>query len=704
MAERRVSKRERRKPQLFGCFGVPDQAEEPEPQQAVSDAEEEEQEEEQPLRKRSRRQRRRAADSEAEEEEEEGAPAAAAGRGGGGGRSVTKRTARQPRKQRQQQQEALPPPAQPLSSADFVGALHACPTLIDMILQADGLRTPTLLARDAANLAVALCATSEQMDGAWRTLAARAAGAEGFAGTTEEAMAAAQAAVKADPARRQRCTTTTAKQDYRLSDKDLEGLEYVTRDNPIFWSAAPTRLYRVLDCLAIAHRKYGDLAGIQAVKAKTAERGQKVKATRQGNTQRRTQEMEAAMQAQGLNSWRYRKHAGVTGFIKHGRGTAAEVAAGLKKIEDKEAQAAQRRVQLAERLQQEGLSAVEWRFVPAAERFIAGEGKETLASAVAAVKKEKAVREECSQRSEALRSRLEKEGLLSDNTYFSAEEYMQFYITGARSYIATGEGSMASIVKSARAERKAKAQQKESAKQREQQVEERREQARAALEEAGIDWDGHELYEVPALYSFVHQGKGCEEDFMPAAHAFMQRQAERQARRAHFDALMQGAGLNDVAYRYTIAAQRYLETGEGDDESLLAAGRAEKERLAERDQLYEQETAKQRAMSERSARVAQLLRDNGLPSFYAFSVASIAYYIETGEGSDAAALADAKRHHSSKPHAQLLAEIMANAEAGGAAGGAGGAAGGAAGGGAGGAADGDGGAAAAAAAAGPFVW
>ena len=55
-----------------------------------------------------------------------------------------------------------------------------------MILQADGLRTPTLLARDAANLAVALCASSEQMDCAWRTLAARAAGTEGFVGTSTE--------------------------------------------------------------------------------------------------------------------------------------------------------------------------------------------------------------------------------------------------------------------------------------------------------------------------------------------------------------------------------------------------------------------------------------------------------------------------------------------------------------------------------------
>lgn len=30
----------------------------------------------------------------------------------------------------------------------------------------------------------------------------------------------------------------------------------MTRHNPIFWSAAPTKLYSVLDCLAIAHRKW----------------------------------------------------------------------------------------------------------------------------------------------------------------------------------------------------------------------------------------------------------------------------------------------------------------------------------------------------------------------------------------------------------------------------------------------------------------
>ena len=39
--------------------------------------------------------------------------------------------------------------------------------------------------------------------------------------------------------------------------------------------------------LPLSYAPRSDLAGIQAAKAKAQERGQKVKATRQGNTQRR---------------------------------------------------------------------------------------------------------------------------------------------------------------------------------------------------------------------------------------------------------------------------------------------------------------------------------------------------------------------------------------------------------------------------------
>lgn len=86
----------------------------------------------------------------------------------------------------------------------------------------------------------------------------------------------------------------------------------------------------------------------------------------------------------------------------------------------------------------------------------------------------------------------------------------------------------------------------------------------------------------------------------------------------------------------TAAPSTRPPAGEGNDESILVAARAAHEqreqRMQEREQRLQEELVWQQAMSERNARVVQLLRDNGMPSFYAFSVASIAYYIETGAG------------------------------------------------------------------------
>ncbi|PRW60391.1 Rho GTPase-activating [Chlorella sorokiniana] len=572
---------------------------EPEPQQPVSDAEEErqEEEEEQPPRKRARRQRRRAAASEAEEEEEEGAPAAAVVRGSA--RGGIKRTARQPRKQRQQQQEAPPPPAQPLSSADFVGALHACPTLIDMILQADGLRTPTLLARDAANLAVALCATSEQMDGAWRTLAARAAGAEGFAGTTEEALAAAQAAVKGDPARSQRCTTTTAKQDYRLSDKDLGGLEYVTRDNPIFWSAAPTRLYRVLDCLAIAHRKYGDLAGIQAAKAKAAQRGQKVKATRQGNTQRRKEEIEEAVKEAGLDWGRYQRSAEVANFIKHGREPAADVAAALKNAEQAAAKRAERQRKLQQRLDKEGLP-----FQPyhsAVMRYLAGEGKEALASVAATLKREEDERQATATRLEEVKQRLQEEGLLGPNEYFN-------------------EGAALGRVKldPCRCHR--------------------------ALQLSN-PWElpqGGVAVCRCKLQAALQHCEGTLQAAFEAQKAQHELQALKQQRRQQFSTLMAAHGLPVWQCEQEPSIQHHMMGKEElTEEQLLAAARKQHQQA--------QQQAEQRRgeveLNIRKSTMTMMLADAGLHSFYAYTVPAVAAYMATGQGSCAGALAAAREYH-----------------------------------------------------------
>lgn len=74
--------------------------------------------------------------------------------------------------------------------------------------------------------------------------------------------------------------------------------------------------------------------------------------------------------------------------------------------------------------------------------------------------------------------------------------------------------------------------------------------------------------------------------------------------------------------------------GEGDDASLLAAARAQRQRRDEAEQRTRAEVeavrAQREAFAARRARVAKLLSDNGLPYFYIFSVASIAYYVDTG--------------------------------------------------------------------------
>lgn len=82
----------------------------------------------------------------------------------------------------------------------------------------------------------------------------------------------------------------------------------------------------------------------------------------------------------------------------------------------------------------------------------------------------------------------------------------QFHIPGARNYIASGEGSIKSIIKAVRKAREKEAQQEKAAKQRKQEVDERGMQALAALEAAGVGWGGRSFAEVPALYAFVQHG------------------------------------------------------------------------------------------------------------------------------------------------------------------------------------------------------
>ena len=226
-------------------------------------------------RRPKRRQRRQAADSDGEEGLLEAVLQREGARKRGGGGKGRARSA---------PALALLEPEGRISRNDFITALHACPNLIgargrlwladggalllclrcssarrlprppfqcqppspphpraDAVLRPDGLRTVTLQCRDAANLAIALCARPSKIGEPWRAEAGRGSDG-GFAGTDAEgqlgagrrmacaraaarpcafcptliasphaplpmlsaALAAVQAAVRDDPARRAR--------------------------------------------------------------------------------------------------------------------------------------------------------------------------------------------------------------------------------------------------------------------------------------------------------------------------------------------------------------------------------------------------------------------------------------------------------------------------------------------------------------------
>jgi hypothetical protein len=63
---------------------------------------------------------------------------------------------------------------------------------------------------------------------------------------------------------------TSAKASYCLSDKDLSGLAYTEKKNPVCKTAAPMRIYNEEDVKAVAITKHGSLDGLAAVADKRA--------------------------------------------------------------------------------------------------------------------------------------------------------------------------------------------------------------------------------------------------------------------------------------------------------------------------------------------------------------------------------------------------------------------------------------------------
>ena len=118
------------------------------------------------------------------------------------------------------------------NTAELLQAALALSALADLLGEGDDLRTVTLVARDVANLARALGASSQEMSSVWRAVAELHCGAPAGA-TLGQHLQAVKAAVKEDSARSRKIVLTSAKAKYRLSDAEVKSLPILaSRPNP----------------------------------------------------------------------------------------------------------------------------------------------------------------------------------------------------------------------------------------------------------------------------------------------------------------------------------------------------------------------------------------------------------------------------------------------------------------------------------------
>ncbi|PRW57826.1 hypothetical protein C2E21_3531 [Chlorella sorokiniana] len=493
------------------------------------------------------------------------------------------------------------PPAQPVPRSDFLATMHACPRLMEMFLEKDdGLRSVTLVARDAANLCTALCARGADAAELWRTLAYTAVDGQRYSAVTpvQEALAAVKAAVKADPARWQRITKTAAMKEFRLTDKDLGGMSYTTRRNPIFWNSAPTKMYTRLDCLVAAHKKHGSVQAIQAAATRSRATADKRKATLAGGEEARREEVEAALEAAGLSFKKYQRKKPVKAFVKRGVGTAAGVAAAFKREIDNAAAYAKRQAELLKRLQEEGLS-LPWDASYYA--ILAGTSGQSVDDYVAGLKAAKAAKEARAQREASITAALQREGLSGFLHSVAVSEHIHM-----------GAPSEAEALATCRQRQ-----------QEEQAAQERRQRITAWLAEQQMP--AFYSYTVPAVRQF-ERGQCSEEE---AQQACRQQQAVEQAqeqRRQEVSQLLEAQGMPADYTGYVPALRSYVQTGAGSQQEMLAAARA------------------QHARDQRRTALVAALTAEGMAIHLASEPAARAF-VSTGEGGQEAALAACRERH-----------------------------------------------------------
>ncbi|KAL4420781.1 hypothetical protein ABPG75_010437 [Micractinium tetrahymenae] len=518
----------------------------------------------------------------------------------------------------------VPPlPAEPRSRGDMLSLLFACPALIDALLEPDGLRTITLVARDAASLAAALGARTPDMAVLWHQLARRCNPGLVVDATTEQALEVVCCAVKADPVRREGINKTSANREYRLTEKELSGLSYTSHPNPIFYGAAPVKMYKKLDILSVALRKFGSAKGLQAVIRAAAAKSAKAKETLNNKADERREEMAAALQELGLeapDSYKYYKNKQIKAFISRGAGSAAGIAAGLKKEEDEARERTERLQKLVKRLAKEGITG--WRDYSAALDFVNGTSKQSLAEVVKAAKAQRAEQAQRQQREASLAQKLQAEGLQVPSYPWQVRSYS--------AYVQSEEGSEEAVLVEVRESQEVR-----------QQRDARQAQVHQLLQAEGLQaWE----WRLPGIYAFTQRGEGSTEALVEAARGMQQEEQQRTQRRTHMQELLAAEGLQ--AHESLPVVYRWIQWAEGSEPAALEAAR--------------QEQQAHQAVQQRRADTSQRLAAEGLEIHqFMHRLPALSAYIHRGEGRAEAALQAAREARDAGAMAEVLRQAYA---------------------------------------------
>jgi hypothetical protein len=273
------------------------------------------------------------------------------------------------------------------------------------------------------------------------------------------------------------------------------------------------------------------------------------------------------------------------------------------------------------RLVEEGLS--DQRHITTfAYQFTAGEGSLDLEGVVAAIRQAKEARDATEARRARILELLTAEGL---------QEY-QHHLPRVQAYISSGQGSEGAVLEAAR-QKRAEGQ--------------RRVAVAARLAAEGIP--EHFMRTLPSMYAYISRSEGSEDAAVASAVARHQLEQAEVQRRTAMRALLAAEELPEsyaTSYYGVPAVLDYIQCGEGSEEGAMEAARAQH-------QLEQAEV-------ERRAAVRALLMAEQLPGDYLYTVPSVREYIQSGAGSQAAAMEAARAQaHLEQARAQRRSAVTA---------------------------------------------